>query len=204
RIGELCLRYNIIIFSDEIHADIVFKGKHICFPTLSPELASITIVGMNASKTFNLADLRSAAIIASNPCLRQSFASEIARCNVGRCSLGITGVIAAYTHCADYTDQLVPYLETNMRLAVDSFSSATAQISANMPEGTFLLWLDCKNMELSQPDLVKFFLEKAKVALNSGVSFGKGGGGCMRLNVACPRATLRDGLRRIAKALAER
>jgi cystathionine beta-lyase len=204
RIGELCLSYNVIIFSDEIHADIVFKGKHVCFPTLSPELASITMVGMNASKTFNLADLRSAAIIASNPRLRQSFASEIARCNVGRCSLGIAGVIAAYTHCADYADQLVPYLEANMRLAVDSISSATEQLSARMPEGTFLLWIDCKKMKLTQPDLIRFFLEKAHVALNSGSSFGKGGESFMRLNVACPRATLQDGLRRIAKALAER
>ncbi|MDR0828251.1 MAG: pyridoxal phosphate-dependent aminotransferase [Desulfovibrio sp.] len=201
RIGELCLRHKIVIFSDEIHADIIFKGRHTAFPALSKELAAITLVGMNASKTFNLADLRSAAVLSSSPELRKTFAGEIARANLGRNSLGIAGVIAAYTDCDDYADQLVPYLEANLRHAVDFLTASTPKIKAGMPESTFLLWLDCKKIGLAQPDLVKLFLERGKVALNSGISFGDGGEGFMRLNVACPRATLQEGLNRIAAAL---
>jgi cystathionine beta-lyase len=200
RVGELCLRHGVLVFSDEIHADIVFKGKHIVFPTLSGELAEISLVGMNASKTFNLADLRSAAVLSSNAGLREAFAEEIARCKLGRNSLGIAGVIAAYTRCADYADQLVRYLEGNLRCAVDFLAASAPGIRAYMPESTFLLWLDCRATGLAQPELVKFFLERGKVALNSGEDFGEGGNGFMRMNVACPRQTLTEGLRRIASA----
>ena len=199
-VGELCLQHGVLVFSDEIHCDIVFSGKHIPFPLLSPAIAGITLVGINASKTFNLADLHAAAVISPNPELRKAFADECARTRLGRCSLGIAGVIAAYTQCADYADQLLPYLEANLRYAVDVFTKETP-IKAYMPDATFMLWLDCRELGLEHKELAAFFLDKAKVALNFGETFGEGGEGFMRMNLACPRATLDEGLRRIRAAL---
>ncbi len=201
RVGELCLKHSVIVFSDEIHCDIVFRGKHIPFPALSPEIAAITLVGMNASKTFNLADLRSAAVISSNRALLAAFMEECERTKLGRCSLGIAGVIAAYTECADYADQLLEYLQANLRFAVDYFAVELPVVKASMPDATYLLWLDCREMGLTQGELRSFFLKKAKVALNPGETFGEGGQGFMRMNLACPRATVEEGLQRIAGAV---
>lgn len=200
KIGELCLKHQVIVFSDEIHCDIIFRGKHIPFPSLSPEIAAITIVGLNASKTFNLADLRSAAVLSSNKDLLDAFTLECERMMLGPCSLGIAGVVAAYTQCADYADQLLEYLRGNLRFAVDYFSTELPLIKAYMPDATFMLWLDCREMHMSQARLQSFFLEQAKVALNSGDSFGEGGHGFMRMNLACPRATVEEGLKRIQDA----
>lgn len=201
KVGALCLKHNVIVFSDEIHCDIVFQGKHVPFPALSPEIAAITLVGLNASKTFNLADLRSGAVISSNTALLDTFTEECSRAKLGRCSLGIAGVIAAYTECADYADQQLAYLRKNLRFAVDYISSELPTIKAPMPEATYMLWLDCREMGIAQPELQAFFLEKAKVALNVGDSFGRGGQGFMRMNLACPRATVAEGLRRIQSAV---
>lgn len=202
QIGEMCLRHGVMVFSDEIHCDIVYKGRHIPFSTLSPELSAITLVGINASKTFNLADLRSAAVISSNETLLALFTEECNRSKLGRCSLGIAGVIAAYTECADYADQLLVYLRGNMEFAVEYFASHIPAVKTYMPDATFMLWLDCRATGMRQDELQDFFLSKAKVALNSGDSFGEGGHGFMRINLACPRATVAEGLNRISNAFA--
>ncbi len=201
RVGELCLKYNVVVFSDEIHGDIVFSGRHIPFPTLSPELAAVSLVGVNASKTFNLADLRSAAVLSENDALLEAFARERDSLKLGRCSLGVAGVIAAYEQCADYAEQLREYLRGNLQFAVDFLHAETPEITTRMPEGTFLLWLDCRRLGLSGNDLAAFFLEKARVALNDGETFGEGGRGFMRMNAACPRSLLEEGLRRIRRAV---
>lgn len=201
RIGELCLKHKVIVFSDEIHCDIVFRGRHIPFPALSPEIAAIALVGLNASKTFNLADLRSAAVISSNEKLLSAFTEECERSKLGRCSLGIAGVIAAYTRCANYADQLLEYLRGNMEFAADYFATRIPAIKTYMPDATFMLWLDCRAMNMDQDGLQNFFLTKAKVALNSGEAFGEGGQGFMRINLACPRATVQEGLKRIHDAV---
>ncbi len=200
RIGELCLKHGVLVFSDEIHCDITFKGRHIPFPSLSPALGDISLVGLNASKTFNLADLRSGAVLSSNPELRQRFAAERDKCKLGRCSLGVAGVTAAYNDCTDYADQLLGYLSANIALAVDFFTKHTPKIKAYHPEATFLLWLDCSAFGLDQSGIDDFFLSKAKVALNSGASFGEGGNGFVRMNLACPRSLVQEGLDRIKAA----
>lgn len=200
RVAELCLKHNVIVFSDEIHADIVFRGQHIPFSSLGPEVADITLVGLNASKTFNLADLRSAAVIASNPVLRKAFAAERNRIQLGPCSLGIAGVAVAYERCADYADQVCAYVRKNVDFAVDFLQKEVPSIRAYAPEGTFLLWLDCRALGGTQAELTSLFLEKGKIALNVGATFGAGGEGFMRMNLACPMTTVVEGLKRIKKA----
>ena len=211
RMGELCVKHNVIVFSDEIHADLIYNGEHTAFPALSPEIAEITLVGMNASKTFNLADLRAAAVLSSSERLLQAFAAERNRCKLGRCSLGVAGVTAAYTRSQDYLDQIKPYIEANMRHAVEFINGSIPGVKTYMPEATYLLWLDCRELcaklgaqpGSEQETLNKFMLEKAKVALNSGASFGASGTGFLRLNLACPRALVDEGLGRIKRAVEE-
>lgn len=201
RMGEMCANYGVTVFSDEIHEDIVHRGKMTPFASISDALAAISLVGVNASKTFNVADLRSAGVISLNPALLAAFTAWRDRMKMGASSLGVAGVSAAWEHGADYANQLVDYLKRNMEYAVSRINEECPGIFAYMPEATYLLWLDCKKLGLNSSSLGAFFLDKAKVALNNGVDFGPGGEGFMRLNAACPRKTLDEAIDRIAKAL---
>lgn len=203
RMGELCRKYNVTVFSDEIHEDFVYRGPMLPFASLSPELAAISLVGVNASKTFNVADLRSAGVISLSPDLLASFTAWRDRVKIGASSLGLAGVSAAWEKGADYADQLVLYLKANLEHAVKRINGECKGISAYMPEATYLLWLDCRKIALAPAELTAFFIEKARVALNNGADFGPGGEGFMRLNAACPRSTLDEAIDRIAKALME-
>lgn len=202
RMGELCLKHGVTIFSDEIHEDIVYRGRHIPFPTLGSRFAAISLVGVNASKTFNVADLRSAAVISENPVLLDAFAEQRDRFKLGPSSLGLAGASAAWEKGAAYADQLLEYLKANLEHAVRRINTECPGIKACMPEATYLLWLDCRGLGFDDRELEDFFLRKAKVGLNSGETFGPGGEGYMRLNAACPRRLLDEGLDRIAAAIA--
>lgn len=204
KIGTLCLAHNVRIFSDEIHEDIIYSGAHIPFPTLSPELASISVVGVNPSKTFNVADLRSAAIICEDETLFQKLKDEIQALKLGPCSLGLAGAARAWEDCADYADELVNYLRANAEHAVKYIGNECAPVMTYMPEATFLLWLDCRGLGLDSAGLERFFLDQARVGLNPGIDFGLGGEGFMRLNFGCPRSILDEGLGRIKGALRRR
>ncbi|MDR2604992.1 MAG: aminotransferase class I/II-fold pyridoxal phosphate-dependent enzyme, partial [Desulfovibrio sp.] len=201
RIGELCLRHGVVVLSDEVHCDYVFPGrKHLPFASLSPELADISLTAINPSKTFNLADLRTAGVIAGNAVLRGRYRTAVTNAKLGRSSLGLLAYEVAYAQCAWYVDQLVTYIKANLEYAVDRINTRIPGVSVAMPEATYLLWLDCRELGLPQQRLAEFFLREAKVALNSGTSFGPEGAGFMRLNAACPRAVLSEGLARIERA----
>ena len=202
RMGEICIKHNVTVFSDEIHCDYVFSGhKHICFPTLGPEFEKMCAVGINPSKTFNIADLRTAALIIPDEELRNHYKHELTACKLGRCTLGITGFITAYEQCDIYADEVCAYIEANMKFAADYVNRNIPGISTFMPDATYLLWLDCRKLGKDQKELVRFFLEDAKVAMNSGEAFGDAGKGFMRMNLACPRSLVEEGLRRIEKAV---
>ncbi|GFH62686.1 MAG: aspartate aminotransferase [Candidatus Desulfovibrio kirbyi] len=201
--GELCREHNVTIFSDEIHCDYVFGGRrHIPFPSLSEEMADISLVAINPSKTFNIADFRTAAVISANKTLRTRFAAGVANAKLGRCSSGIIAFVTAYTECDQYADGVANYVEKNLEYAVARINARIPRLSAHKPEGTYLLWIDCRGLGLNrQSALERFFLEEAKTALNSGTDFGVEGAGFMRMNLACPLATLQDGLARIERAV---
>lgn len=201
RMGELCLKHNVYVLSDEIHSDFIYKGEHIPFPTLSPELARISVVSINPSKTFNIADLRVAALITPDDELRAKVKKAVVASKFGHCSLGIIAYDVAYTECDYYADQVREYLGKNIDYAVRYFAEKIPQITTYKPEATFLLWLDCKKLGLSQPELVSFFVEKAKVACNSGTDFGTEGEGFMRMNLGCPLSVVQEALGRIERAV---
>lgn len=205
RLGDICLRNGITVLSDEVHCDYIAEGKrHLPFASLSPELASITLTTINPSKTFNIAGLQAAAVIAPNPELLQRFRTAAAGAAQWGNTLGIIAFHTAYTECAYYADQVAEYVARNMAIAVEFINSKVPGIRAYVPEATYLLWLDCTGLGLEQDALEAFFLEEAKLALNSGTNFGPEGKGFMRLNTACPESQLRLALARLEAAAVKR
>lgn len=204
RLGELCLKHNLLIISDEIHCDYVFPGnEHLPLPSLSEELAQRTLVTVNPSKTFNVADLHASAVICANPHLLARFAGAVERMALHSSAMGMIALKTAYLDCAWYADQAAVYIKANIDLAVPFINENVPGIRSYAPEATFLLWLDCREMGLTQKELERFFLKKAKLALNSGTDFGPEGEGFMRLNLACPRSRLTEALERLEKAARE-
>lgn len=201
RIGALCVKHNVLILSDEIHCDYVFPGRaHIPFPSLSGELAERTLVAINPSKTFNVADLHTSAVISANPDLLARFKDTAAGLALHSAALGVIALKTAYMECAWYADQVAAYVKKNLDLAASFINERVPGIRTFVPEATFLLWLDCRAMGLPQKELESFFLDKAKLALNSGTDFGAEGQGFMRLNLACPKATVLEALSRLERA----
>lgn len=200
-IAALCLRHDLLVCSDEIHSDFIFSGHtHRPIAALSPEIAARTITLMAPSKTFNIAGLHAAFAIIPDAGLRQQFNASrrgiLGTPNV----LGYTAALAAYEHGQPWLDALLAYLEANRDYAVAYIRQHMPSITVAAPEGTYLAWLDCRGANLpgTPPE---FFLNKARVSLNDGATFGPGGAGFVRLNFGCPRALLTEGLERMRTAI---
>lgn len=204
-IGQICAENQVLIFSDEIHSDLVFEGhKHIPIASLSEEIADITITAFSPSKTFNIAGLQASAVIIDNEGFRKRFDDEMDRTNFLISIFSVTALKTAYSGCEDYLEQLLEYLWDNY-LFVDEFLKAnTPKIKCQKPEGTYLLWLDCRELGFETTgDLKSFFLQKAHVALDEGIWFGSKTGQYMRMNIGCPRVILEKALEQIKKAYEE-
>ena len=206
--AEICLRHKVVICSDEIHSDLVFSGhKHIPIASLSKEIADNTITLIAPSKTFNVAGLKASVAIITNEELRTRF--EAASQGLAGHWVNIMGMIAlqaAYRKSGPWLDALMTYLEANRDFAVEFINRKIPGVSAASPEGTFLAWLDCRELLANvepetEPGYFNAFFEgQARVALNNGAWFGKGGEGFVRLNFGCPRNILEDGLTRMQRA----
>jgi cystathionine beta-lyase len=200
--GELCLRKNILIFSDEIHSDLILPGhKHIPLAAIAPEIANITITLIAPSKTFNVPGLYTAAAIIPNNRLHTQFNHLLENFALNASNtFGMVAWEAAYRHGEDWLEELLDYLQGNIDYAIRFFQQRIPKIKATCPEGTYLLWLDCRELGLDHDNLRDLFLKQAQVALNDGHTFGPGGEGFMRMNIGCPRAILQEGLERIERA----
>ena len=201
-LGELCLKHHVIVLADEIHGDLAYKGyKHIPFGSISKEFEQNSVSFMNPSKTFNLPGFRTAAFIAANPVLKNAVHDIVVNNKaIGENICGTVAFCTAYEDCGYYADQLIEYLEKNRDL-VERTLKDVDEIDCIHAEGTYLLWLDCRKMNMDQKELDKFFAEKVKLGLNSGESFGAEGSGFVRMNIACPRATVEEALNRITEAV---
>lgn len=201
RMAEVCLRRRVVICSDEIHSELIFSGsRHTPTALLDPEVARNTITLIAPSKTFNLAGLECSIAIIQNPelCQRYQGASKglLAWVNV----MGWVAGQAAYREGQEWLDQLLIYLEANRDYLLSRVQRDLSGVSMGKPEGTYLAWLDCRG-SIAGPKPAQFFLEKARVALNEGETFGQGGEGFVRLNFGCPRPTLAEALDRMQAAL---
>jgi cystathionine beta-lyase len=200
RMAEICLSANATICADEIHSDLLFDGHtHIPIASLDPEIARHTITLIAPSKTFNLAGLQCAFGIIPNSELRRQFRSAYEGLVPSVNAMGLIGAEAAYRDGQSWLDQLLPYLQANRDFLWDFVQREFAGMRMTKPEGTYLAWLDCRELRLDNP--YEFFLEHARVALNNGRTFGTGGSGFVRLNFGCPRSILEEALNRMKLSL---
>lgn len=203
RLGNICLKNNVIIFSDEIHSDLVFPGsKHVPIASISRDIGNITLTAVSPSKTFNTAGLQMSAVISASNDLMVEFNMDMERkCYISNL-FGAVAFAAAYENggCVDYLEQLLGYLWENY-LYLDNFlKTEMPKIKCQKPEATYLMWLDCGELNMECEKLEEFFLREAGVAFDSGHWFGGDCGKYMRMNIACPRLTLDRALRQMKRA----
>ena len=203
RMGEICLRHGVKVIADEIHADFVRPGfRHTVFAGISSAFADSTITCTAPSKTFNLAGLQNSNIFISNEALRDAFRREISRTGYGRPNLlGLVACQAAYSYGGEWLEALKDYLEQNLAFVRAYFAERIPQIRLVEPEGTYLIWLDCRALGLGPKALDEFLYCKAGLWLDDGPLFGAGGEGFQRMNIACPRAMLEEAMRRLERAV---
>jgi len=201
RLGEIVIGHGATVISDEIHCEIIFKGhKHTPFASISREFEQNCIVCMAPSKTFNLPGLAASSIIIPDKKLRDSF-NEIRRGIVhGPNLFGLVAMEAAYRYGDEWLEQLLDYLQENLDFTLVYFTEKIPKIRVIKPQGTYLIWLDCRALGLDHMALRDFMRKKAKVGLDDGFLFGAGGSGFQRMNIACPRAILKEALGRIETA----
>ena len=199
RIVEICESYKVFIISDEIHSDLIFKGyKHNSLAKVAPYYKDNIVTLTAPSKTFNLAGLYTSNAIITNESLRNEYKKLFSTDpNV----LGAEALIAAYNKGESWLDELLIYIENNYNYVVKYISENIPKIKVIKQEGTFLTWLDCRNLGLDDEDLARFFIDKAGLALSSGIGFGNGGSGFMRMNIGCPISTIKEALNRIKEAV---
>jgi cystathionine beta-lyase len=203
RMGEICLRHSVIVIADEIHEDFIFQGqrperRHLVFAALNDNFAGITVTCTSPSKTFNLAGLLHANIFISNKELRDKFKEEYARCGLSQPGvMGLASCKAAYKDGAQWLEQLLDYLAGNILFLKTYLSKHIPKIKLIEPEGTYLAWLDFSELGISAQKLDETLTQKGKLWLSAGFSFGKGGKGFERMNLACPRSVLHNALERL-------
>jgi cystathionine beta-lyase len=204
-LGKLCLRHGILIVSDEIHQDIVYSGfKHIPLPLVSEAFADRTIVCTSVSKTFNLAGLQMSNVIISNAELRKRFIRSMQKCGIySPNSFGILAAQAAYRCGESWLEQLLEYLQGNINFLTQYLAERMSFIRLIPPQGTYVMWLDFRGCGIEADRLKDFVRKEAKVGLQPGAVFGCREEGFERMNIACPRATLKEGLCRIEQAFAQ-
>lgn len=203
RVYDLCQKYQVDVLSDEIHNDLVYSGhKHTAFASLGESVLKQSVTFMAASKTFNIAGLNTSYIIA--PCKRRRglIEAEFARMHIGRNNLfGVLATETAYEVGEAWLDRLLVYLEKNADTLVNFVEANLPGVNVVKPEGTYLAWLDFRALFKDDKELNAFLIEKAKVGLNPGKSFGAQGEGFARLNFATQRTVLLEALTRIENAL---
>jgi len=199
RMGEICLFYGVTVIADEIHQDIIFPPhKHRVFAALDERFSSFTVTCTSPSKTFNLAGLQHANIFIPSEKLRALFTHEYENCGLSQPGImGLVSCEAAYTGGAEWLDALINYLNGNVSLINEFLHNHIPKIKLVKPEGTYLAWLDFSELGLSDNELNNAITHKAKLWLNNGPTFGKGGNDFQRLNAACPRSLLQNALERL-------
>ena len=203
RVLAVCAENNTVVFSDEIHSDFVFSPhRHTPFPSLSAQAEDICVWATAPTKSFNLAGLQVSNIFIANKALRRAFRRTLDEFGYSQPNtLGLAASEAAYTTGEQWFDELKSYISGNMDFAADFINRNGSPMRARKSEGTYLLWIDCRPLNLSVAALDDIIVNKAKLWLDSGKIFGTSGRGYQRINVACPRAYLEEGLSALCSQL---
>jgi cysteine-S-conjugate beta-lyase len=202
-LADICLKKNIVIVSDEIHCDLTLPGyTHTPTASLSEKIAENTVTLIAPSKTFNLAGLSTSSVIIPNRVLRKSFNNVIDNLHIGNGNIfGNIASIAAYTYGHDWLNALLDYIKYNVELVTNFCSEKIPEIVPVQPEGTYMIWLDCRKLGMKGKELQNFFITKAGVGLNEGSTFGPGGEGFMRMNLGATHQTVIKAMEQIEKAV---
>ena len=203
KLAQICSAHGILVISDEIHAEMTYpQFRHHPFATVSEEAAACSVTFMAPSKTFNIAGIVSSYALVPDSRMREKFYSflEAGELNAGTI-FAFTATKAAYTYGAEWLQQMRSYVIENVNFVDEYLKKNIPQIKVYRPQASFLVWLDCRELKLAQPELVQLFEDKAGLALNDGTMFGKEGEGFMRLNIGCPRSILNQALESLKKAI---
>lgn len=202
---EICKEHNILVISDEIHADLTLPGNtHIPYPTISEDACNHSITFMAPSKTFNIAGLASASYIIPNENLRNTFKLRVEAAEIGGGNIfAFVATKAAYESGADWLDQLVHYVQDNVNYVDQYLKANLPRIKAIVPQASFLVWLDFSELGLSDDELRRILIHEAKLGFNHGPSFGPGGEGHQRINVGCSRLVVEEAMNRLSSAFAK-
>lgn len=202
RLGDICKRYKVIVFSDEIHFDFIWSGKHHIFQEVDPDFREFTITATAPSKTFNLAGAQQSNIFIANGDLKASFVRQYDISGLDEPNIfGLAATEAAYNYGDEWYEAVKGYIKDNINFAKEYIETKLKGVRLVDTQGTYLIWLDCNEIGLDSKELDNIIVNKAKLWLDSGRMFGKAGAGFLRINVACPRSVLLEALERIRKCL---
>ena len=201
RIGEICIRHDVVVIADEIHCELVMPGyEYTPFASISEEFSRHSVSCVSPSKAFNIAGLQIANIVCADAGRRAKIDRAI---NINEvCDVNPFGVIAlqsAYNEGAEWLDQLLEYINGNYEYMRRFCEEHLPDFPITKLEGTYLVWMDCRKFGMTSAELEKRLIEEAGLWLNAGTMYGKDGEGFMRWNIACPRARMIEGLKRFEK-----
>lgn len=200
---ELCIKYRVLVLSDEIHSDLIFHNKkHIPSASISEEIRSNVITAISGTKTFNMAGLQASAVVFPNSHIKSVYdhywqCMDIHRNN----AFSLTAMEVAFREGEEWLEQLLPYISDNFDFIVNFCKENIPRIKTYAPDATYLMWLDCRELNMTNEELNDFFIHKAGLGLNAGNSFGRSLNGYMRLNVACPRSILKQAMEQLHNAV---
>jgi len=203
RLADLCARHHLLVISDEIHAEMAYpQYKHHPFASVSETAASCSLTFMAPSKTFNIAGIVTSYAIIPDETIRKQFYSFLEAGEFGDGTIfAYTATTAAYTYGAEWLQQMRMYIMENVRFVDEFIKANLPKIKVYLPQASFLVWLDCRALNLAQEELTSLFQDQAGLALNDGSIFGPGGEGHMRLNIGCPRSVLDKAMKALKKAI---
>lgn len=202
-VGRICIKHKVTVISDEIYSDLMlFGNKHIPFASINDEFAKNTITCTSASKTFNLSGLQVATVIMPNIEMKEAYDKTLYKNQTFRNNVfSVVANTVAMNECEDWYKQVIQYIEGNVKFASDYINKNIPGIKASIPQSTYLVWMDCRELGLSGDDLMEFMIEEAGLALNDGRIFGTGGEGFMRVNAGCSRVVLEKALKQLENAV---
>lgn len=198
KIGELCIKYNVLVVSDEIHCDLTYGNSYTPFASISPEIAQNSITCIAPTKTFNLAGVQSSNIIVPNDEIRRMVnrginTDEVAEPN----AFAIEATIAAFTKGEPWLNELIEYLAENKRVVQKFIHNELPSLNLIHSDATYLLWIDCSSITKDSLEFCKFIRKETGLYVSSGHVYGSNGGHFIRMNIACQRERVEDGLSRL-------
>lgn len=205
KLAEICQKHNVLVISDEIHADLILEGhEHSLFPTVSKEAFENSITLIAPSKTFNIAGLVTASYIIPNDDLRLKFQRQIEAAEISSGNIfAYTAAGAAYEFGEEWLNQLLSYLQSNIDYVTEFINKNLPKIKVITPQASFLIWLDFSNLSLSDKEVRRLLIEECKLALNDGPSFGPGGSGFQRINIGCSIEIVKEAMNRLHRVFSK-